>query len=38
MNQLSPITADRVSALIAASGEKAGYRFLEFFAVLRGAS
>ena len=31
MNQLIPITADRAAALIAAVGERASYRFLEFF-------
>ena len=31
MNQLVPITADRAPALAAAAGERASYRFLEFF-------
>ena len=31
MNQLIPITADRAAALIAAVGERASYRFFEFF-------
>ena len=31
MNQLAPITASRTPALIAASGARASYRFLEFF-------
>jgi hypothetical protein len=31
MNQLVPIIADRVPALIAAGGEKTTYRFFEFF-------
>ena len=31
MNQLVPITADRAPALVAAAGERASYRFLEFF-------
>ena len=31
MNQLIPIIADRVPALIAAGGEKTTYRFFEFF-------
>ncbi len=31
MNQLAPIIANRVPAVIAAGGEKAAYRFLEFF-------
>jgi site-specific recombinase XerD len=33
VNQLAPITATHAPALIAASGEKAAYRFLEFFTV-----
>jgi hypothetical protein len=32
MNQLIPITASRVPELVAAAGERAGTRFLEFFA------
>jgi integrase/recombinase XerC len=32
MNQLVPITAPRVPELVAATGERAGMRFLEFFA------
>jgi Phage integrase, N-terminal SAM-like domain len=32
MNQLVPITASRVPKLVAAAGEQAGMRFLEFFA------
>jgi site-specific recombinase XerC len=32
MNQLVPITAPRVPELVAAAGERAGMRFLEFFA------
>ena len=32
MNQLVPITAPRVPELIAVAGERAGMRFLEFFA------
>jgi integrase/recombinase XerC len=32
MNQLVPITASRVPKLVAAAGERAGMRFLEFFA------
>jgi len=32
MNQLVPITASRVPELVAAAGERAGTRFLEFFA------
>jgi site-specific recombinase XerC len=32
MNWLAPIAVDRVSVVVAASGEKAAYRFLEFFA------
>src|ERR1700726_3605277 len=32
MNQLIPITAPRVPALVAAAGDRAGVRFLEFFA------
>jgi hypothetical protein len=31
MNQLVPILADRAPALIAAVGERASYRFFEFF-------
>jgi site-specific recombinase XerD len=31
MNPLAPITTSRAPALIAASGERASYRFLEFF-------
>jgi site-specific recombinase XerD len=31
MNSLVPVTADRAPALIAAGGERATYRFLEFF-------
>ena len=31
MNQLVPIIADRAPALIAAVGERASYRFFEFF-------
>ncbi len=31
MNQLVPIIADRAPALIVAAGERASYRFLEFF-------
>ena len=31
MNQLVPVIADRVPALIAAGGEKTSYRFFEFF-------
>jgi site-specific recombinase XerD len=31
MNQLAPILADRVPAVIAAGGEKTAYRFFEFF-------
>ena len=31
MNQLAPITAAHAPALIAASGPRASYRFLEFF-------
>src|SRR5271168_796726 len=31
MNQLAPITASYAPALIAASGPRASYRFLEFF-------
>jgi len=31
MNQLAPITESHVPALIAASGPRASYRFLEFF-------
>jgi hypothetical protein len=31
MNQLTPITASRSPALIAAAGANASYRFLEFF-------
>jgi site-specific recombinase XerD len=32
MNQLVPITAPRVPTLVAAAGDRAGMRFLEFFA------
>ena len=32
MNQLAPIAAAQLPALMAASGEQAGWRFLEFFA------
>ena len=32
MNQLVPITAPRVPELVTAAGERAGMRFLEFFA------
>jgi site-specific recombinase XerD len=31
MNQLAPITASYATALVAASGPRASYRFLEFF-------
>jgi site-specific recombinase XerC len=31
MNQLAPIIADRVPTLVAAGGERAAYRFFEFF-------
>ena len=31
MNELVPIIADRAPALIAAVGERASYRFFEFF-------
>ena len=31
MNQLAPITASYAPALVAASGPRASYRFLEFF-------
>jgi hypothetical protein len=31
MNQLAPIAASQAPALIAASGPRASYRFLEFF-------
>jgi hypothetical protein len=31
MNQLAPITVAHAPALIAASGPRASYRFLEFF-------
>jgi hypothetical protein len=31
MNQLVPIVADHAPAVIAASGPRASYRFLEFF-------
>src|SRR5271170_237360 len=31
MNQLAPITASRAPAVVAASGPRASYRFLEFF-------
>ena len=31
MNQLVPITADRAPALVATAGERASYRFFEFF-------
>jgi hypothetical protein len=31
MNQLVPIIADRAPALIATLGERASYRFFEFF-------
>ena len=31
MNQIAPITASRTPALVAASGPRASYRFLEFF-------
>src|SRR6202453_2175202 len=31
MNQLAPITASHAPALVAASGPRASYRFLEFF-------
>ena len=31
MNQLAPIIADSAPALIAAEGERASYRFFEFF-------
>ena len=31
MNQLVPILADRAPAVVAAAGERASYRFLEFF-------
>jgi hypothetical protein len=31
MNHLAPITASRAPVLIAASGERASYRFFEFF-------
>ncbi len=31
MNQLTPILADRAPALVAAAGERASYRFFEFF-------
>ena len=31
MNQLVPIFTDRAPGLIAASGERASYRFFEFF-------
>ena len=31
MNQLVAFTADRAPALVAASGERASYRFFEFF-------
>ena len=37
-NQLAPIIANRVPAVIAAGGERTIYRFIEFFAVLRGGS
>jgi len=32
MNQLVPITSATLPALVAAAGERAGMRFLEFFA------
>jgi integrase/recombinase XerC len=32
MNQLVPISARALPALVAAAGERAGMRFLEFFA------
>ncbi len=32
MNQLVAITAPRIPELVAAAGERAGMRFLEFFA------
>ncbi len=31
MSQLVPVIADRAPALVAASGERASYRFFEFF-------
>jgi hypothetical protein len=31
MNQLAPIATNRAPALIAAAGERASYRFFEFF-------
>ena len=31
MNELVPIVTDRAPALVAAVGERASYRFLEFF-------
>ncbi|MGO9740340.1 MAG: hypothetical protein ACLPN5_02270 [Roseiarcus sp.] len=31
MNQLAPLIAGRIPAIIASRGEKAAYRFLEFF-------
>jgi integrase/recombinase XerD len=31
MNQLAPVIANRAPALVAASGARASYRFLEFF-------
>jgi hypothetical protein len=38
MNQLAPITAAHAPALIAASGARASYRFLEVFAACQGVS
>jgi hypothetical protein len=32
MNQLVPITSTTLPALVAAAGDRAGMRFLEFFA------
>jgi len=31
MNQLIPVIGDRTPAVVAASGERASYRFFEFF-------
>jgi hypothetical protein len=30
-NQLAPVLADRAPALVSASGERASYRFFQFF-------
>ena len=37
MNQLAPVVASRAPALVAASGARASYRFLEFFTAVHYA-